>query len=348
LDEKKKMAQGSLDWATAELLAYATLCTQKIHVRLAGQDVRRGTFSHRHAAWIDQKSAQKYFPLSHLSKTQAPCDIFNSPLSEFAALGFEFGYSLLYPHSLVIWEAQYGDFANGGQIIIDQYLAASQQKWGHTTNLTLLLPHGYEGAGPEHSSGRIERFLQLSGNDNFFIANCTTPAQFFHLLRRQGLSAAKRPLVVFTPKALLRHPLFVSPQKEFTEGAFQEILDDPSAAHPKTLALCSGKIYYDLLQEREKRKQEIALIRIEQLYPLCEEKLEALFQKYAGFAQCLWVQEEPANMGPWDFICPFLEKLLNGKAPLRYVGRERSASVAAGSFALHKKQYEEIMQEVFK
>jgi 2-oxoglutarate dehydrogenase E1 component len=344
------MVQGKMDWAMGEFLAYATLCTQKIHVRLSGQDSRRGTFSHRHAVWVDQINAHKYFPLSHLSPTQAPCDIFNSPLSEYACLGFEFGYSFFYPNSLVLWEAQYGDFANGAQIITDQYITSSEQKWGHRTNLTLLLPHGYEGAGPEHSSGRMERFLQMAGNDNMFIANCTTPAQFFHLLRRQGLSTHKRPLVVFTPKAILRHPLCVSGQKEFTSETFQEILDDPlKPSKPTILILCSGKIYFDLFLEREKRKRnDIAIVRIEQLYPFHEEKCKGFLEQYNGFKECVWAQEEHSNMGAWEFIRPLLEKLLKGKAPLRYVGRDRSAAVAAGSFALHKRQYEAIIQELFK
>ncbi|HSX03795.1 MAG TPA: 2-oxoglutarate dehydrogenase E1 component [Rhabdochlamydiaceae bacterium] len=350
LSEKLQMVQKSMDWAMGELLAYATLCTQKVHVRLSGQDVRRGTFSHRHAIWVDQKNAQKYFPLSHLSPTQAPCDIFNSPLSEYAVLGFEFGYSLLYPNSLVLWEAQYGDFANGAQVIIDQYITSSEQKWGHRTNLTLLLPHGYQGEGPEHSSGRMERFLQMAGNDNMFLVNCTTPAQFFHLLRRQGISEIKRPLVVFSPKVLLRHPLCISPQKDFTTGTFQEILDDSvGRAQPATLLFCSGKIYYDLIQEREKRnKGDLVILRIEQLYPLNEEKLKSFIEKYSGFKECIWAQEEHSNMGAWEFMRPVLEKLLKGKAPLRYVGRDRSAAVAAGSFALHKKQHEAIIQEIFR
>lgn len=348
LKDRLQMVQNSLDWALGEFLAFATLCTQKVHVRLSGQDSRRGTFSQRHAVWIDQVSAQKYFPLSHLSDTQAPCDIFNSPLSEYAVLGFEFGYSLLYQNALVLWEAQYGDFFNGAQIIVDQYIAAAEQKWGHRSNLTLLLPHGYEGQGPEHSSGRIERFLQLAGEENMFIANCTTPAQFFHLLRRQGLSSIKKPLIVFTPKVLLRHPLCVSPQKDFTSGTFNEILEDPLISKPKRLLLCSGKFYYELLQEREKRKNtELALVRIEQIYPFHEEKLAALLDRYKEISACIWAQEEPSNMGAWEFVRPIIEKLLKGRVPLKYAGRERSAATAAGSYALHKKQHEAIIQEIF-
>lgn len=349
LKDRLQMVQNSLDWALGEFLAFATLCTQKIHVRLSGQDSRRGTFSQRHAVWIDQMSAQKYFPLSHLSGTQALCDVFNSPLSEYAVLGFEFGYSLLYQNALVLWEAQYGDFFNGAQIIVDQYISASEQKWGHRSNLTLLLPHGYEGQGPEHSSARVERFLQLAGEENMFIANCTTPAQYFHLLRRQGLSPIKKPLIVFTPKAYLRHPLCVSPQKDFTSGGFSEILEDPSVSKPKKVVLCSGKFYYEVLQEREKRKNlELAIVRIEQLYPFHEEKLGSILDQYKEMGACIWAQEEHQNMGAWEFVRPIIEKLLKGRVPLRYAGRERSAATAAGSYALHKKQHEAIIQEIFK
>lgn len=349
LKDRLQMVQNGVDWALAEFLAFATLCTQKIHVRLSGQDSRRGTFSQRHAVWIDQMSAQKYFPLSHLSATQAPCDIFNSPLSEYAVLGFEFGYSLLYQNALVLWEAQYGDFFNGAQIIVDQYISAAEQKWGHRCNLTLLLPHGYEGQGPEHSSARIERFLQLAGEENMFIANCTTPAQYFHLLRRQGLNPIKKPLIVFTPKVLLRHPLCISPQKDFTSGSFNEILEDLSITKPKKVVLCSGKFYYEVLQEREKRKNtELAIVRIEQLYPFHEEKLGLILDQYKEMSSCIWAQEEHQNMGAWDFVRPIIEKLLKGRVPLRYAGRERSAATAAGSYALHKKQHEAIIQEIFK
>lgn len=345
--EKLQAMETTLDWAMGELLAYATLCTEKVHVRLTGQDVRRGTFSHRHAMWVDQTNANKYFPLSHLSPNQAPCDVFNSPLSEYACLGFEFGYSLLYPRSLVIWEAQYGDFFNGAQIIIDQYISASEQKWGHHTNITLFLPHGYEGGGPEHSSARMERFLQQAAKDNMFIANCTDPAQFFHLLRRQAISPIKKPLIVFTPK-VMRHPLCVSALKDLSSGGFQEIIGDTLVQKPKTVLLCSGKIYYDLFAEREKRKNsEIAIVRIEQLYPFHEQKLGALFDQYSGFKECIWVQEEHQNMGAWEFVAPIIGKILKGRAPLKYVGRDRSAATAAGSYALHKMQHAAIVKEIF-
>ncbi len=343
LKEHLERLEVGIDWGMGELLTYASLCTQGIHVRLSGQDVRRGTFSHRHAIWIDQVTSAHYFPLSHLKEGQARCDFFNSSLSEMAVLGFEFGYSLVVPQALVIWEAQFGDFNNGAQIIIDQYLATAEVKWGHKSNLTLLLPHGYEGQGPEHSSARIERFLQLACDDNMIVANCTTPAQLFHLLRRQALRPMKKPLIVFSPKALLRHPLCRSPLSDFSSGGFQEVIDDPTpAASTKKLVFCSGKIYYDLIQEREKRKAaEMTIIRIEQLYPLHEEKIKALRAKYRGTPY--WVQEEHSNMGAWDFI-----RLALSDIPFKYVGRERSASPAAGSHTLHKLQYEAVMKNLFE
>ncbi len=338
-----------IDWGTAELLTYATLATQGIHIRLTGQDVRRGTFSHRHGVYVDQLDSSHYFPLSHLSEKQAPVDIFNSPLSEMGCLGFEFGYNLMYPNSLVLWEGQFGDFANGAQVIIDQYLSSSEMKWGHLTNLTLLLPHGYEGRGPEHSSARIERFLQMCAEENMIIANASTPAQFFHLLRRQALLSRKKPLVIFTPKALLRHPRCRSPLDAFSSGIFSEILDDPTPPNtPKRILLCSGKFYYDLLQEREKRDAKDVLIRIEQLYPLHEQKLQETFSKYASASSCIWVQEEHENMGAWQFLRPRLEKILDGKMPLSYVGRKPAASTAVGCYALHEMQHNAIVEELYR
>ena len=352
LKERKKMLSEdenslSIDWATGELLAYATLCAAGIHIRLSGQDVRRGTFSHRHSIYVDQVNSEHYFPLSHLNENQAPCDIFNSPLSEYGVLGFEFGYSLMYPHSLVIWEAQFGDFFNGAQIIIDQYISASEMKWGHTTNLTLLLPHGYEGMGPEHSSARMERFLLQCADENMIIANCTTPAQFFHLLRRQALRPIKKPLIIFTPKGLLRHPECRSPLKTLVEGYFEEVLDDPKPpSNPQRILLCSGRFYYDLLQEREKRGTSDILIRIEQIYPLNEPRIQELLSKYASIQNWVWVQEEHENMGPQQFIRPYLERLLKGKT-LSFVSRAFSASTAAGSHALHKIEHNALIQQLF-
>jgi 2-oxoglutarate dehydrogenase E1 component len=340
--------ESKIDWGMGETLCYATLLVEGVHVRLSGQDSRRGTFSHRHAMWVDQIDEGKYFPLSHLKEGQALFDIFNSPLSEFAVLGFEFGYSLSFPEALVIWEAQFGDFCNGAQVIIDQYIATSEQKWGLRSAIVLMLPHGYEGQGPEHSSARIERFLQLSGDDNMRLVNCTTPAQLFHLLRRQSHCKVKKPLVIFTPKALLRHPLCVNSLSDFSSGAFEEILDDPHApSKVKRLLFCSGKIFYNLITEREKRKSEgVAILRLEQLYPLNRVKLQALIDKYRGFRESGWVQEEPNNMGAWNYIQPLLEELLKQK--LFYIGHDRRASPATGFHALHKKQYDALMEEAFK
>ncbi len=341
--------QAKMDWGMAEHLAFATLLNEKIHLRLSGQDVRRGTFSHRHGIWVDQVKEQKYFPLSHLSAHQAPFDIFNSPLSEYAVLGFDFGYSIAYPNSLVIWEAQFGDFANGAQIIIDQYIAPGEQKWSLNSNLTLLLPHGYEGQGPEHSSARIERFLQLCGHDNMRIANCSTPAQLFHLLRDQGHRSRKKPLIIFTPKAFLRHPLCVSSVHDLSHGKFQALIDDPSPIQKASkLYFCSGKIYYDLLQEKEKKGiSDIALIRMEQLYPFPQDNIKRILQKYSLTSEIYWIQEEHSNMGAWEYVRPLFNEILGGKDAIRYIGRDRSASPATGSHALHKKQLEQILQTAF-
>ncbi|MBS0629967.1 MAG: 2-oxoglutarate dehydrogenase E1 component [Verrucomicrobia bacterium] len=340
LKERDNMLEQTVDWGMGELLAYGSLVTNGIHIRLTGQDTRRGTFSHRHALYVDQLTSAHYFPLSHLSESQASCDIYNSPLSEVGALGFEFGYSLMYPKSLVLWEGQFGDFVNGAQVIIDQYIAPSEMKWGQSTNLTLLLPHGYEGQGPEHSSARIERYLQLCADENMTVANCTTPAQFFHLLRRQALRPMKKPLIVFTPKVLLRHPLCRSPLKDFYEGHFEEILDDPNPPkNPKRVLICSGKIYYDLVQEREKRNADDVILRIEQLYPLQTEKLSALIKKY-GSLPCCYVQEEHENMGAWNFVKNRIDNL-------SYIGRAEAASPAAGSHALHRLEQEILIQQLY-
>jgi 2-oxoglutarate dehydrogenase E1 component len=342
--------QASIDWGMGELLTYATLLKEKVHVRISGQDVIRGTFSHRHAIWLDQVKEQKYLPLSHLDPTQASFDIFNSPLSEYAVLGFDFGYSTAYPKSLVIWEAQFGDFANGAQIVIDQFIASAEQKWGLYANLTLLLPHAYEGQGPEHSSARIERFLQLAGQENMRIANCSTPAQLFHLLRAQAVHPIKKPLILFTPKGLLRHPACISSLNDFSQESFQEVIDDPAAIqNPRKIYFCSGKIFYDLLQERQKRTvSDIALIRIEQLYPFPEDQVKQILQKYNANDRIHWIQEEPSNMGAWEYIRCIFNQLLGAKDAVKYIGRDRSASPAAGSHALHQKQLDSMMQIAFE
>ncbi len=338
-----------IDWGMAEHLAYATLLWEGRSVRFSGQDSGRGTFSHRHAIWVDQVMEKEYFPLAYLKTEQGRFEIWNSPLSELAILAFEYGYSVAYPEGLTIWEAQFGDFGNGAQVVIDQYIASGEQKWGQQSGLVLFLPHGYEGQGPEHSSGRLERFLSLAGHENMQIVNPTTPAQFFHLLRRQVLRPLRKPLVVFTPKGLLRHPACVSPLQEFVQGAFQEILDDPTHSQSvQYLILCSGRIYYDLSQEREKRKASgIVLVRIEQLYPLHQERLKELIQAHQGFQECLWVQEEPQNMGAWHFIRPYLEDIIPKGIPLRYIGRPSSASPATGSHYYHHQEHLNILNQVF-
>jgi 2-oxoglutarate dehydrogenase E1 component len=335
-----------IDWGMAETLAYATLVNEGVHVRISGQDSCRGTFSHRHAIWMDQKKEMAYFPLKHIKPDQGRFDIYNSHLSEFAVLGFEYGYSLAYLDALVIWEAQFGDFANGAQVVIDQYISSAEQKWNQKNGITLLLPHGYEGQGPEHSSARMERFLSLCGNDNMRVVNPSTPSQMFHILRNQAKNPMHRPLVIFTPKALLRLHECVSSVEDLTNGTFIEIYPEPNPPkNPKRLAFCTGKIYYDLRAEREKRKAEdLVIIRIEQLYPLNTEKLKEIVSQYNGIEIYYWVQEEPQNMGAWTFI----ESKLKPFAPnLQYIGRDVSASTAAGSHALHKKQQDQIIEALF-
>lgn len=336
-----------IDWGMGELLAYGSLLIEGHPVRLAGQDVERGTFSHRHAIWVDQKNETHYNALNHIKEKQAEFTIVNSHLSEFAVLGFEYGYSLSVREGLTLWEAQFGDFANGAQVIIDQYIASAEQKWGQKSNLTLLLPHGYEGQGPEHSSARIERFLSLAAHNNLRIVNPSTPAQMFHVLRRQVLETVQKPLIVFTPKALLRLPACVSRVKDFTDGEFQPIIDDPKPdAFPHTLLFCSGKIYYELAALREKEKiEKVNIIRIEQLYPLDLEMLKRIKTLYPDAYRIVWVQEEPANMGAWRYIRPYLNDVFGS---VEYVGRDASASPASGLYPLHKKELHTLFDSVFK
>lgn len=351
IEDRLAMVHGTkpIDWGMGELMAYGSLLWEGVDVRLAGQDCGRGTFSHRHAIWMDQVQEQTYCSLQHLKVGQGRFDVINSLLSEYAALGFEFGYSLVALDSLVLWEAQFGDFANGAQVMIDQFIASSEQKWGQKNNLVMLLPHGYEGQGPEHSSGRIERFLSLAADNNMFVTNPTLPAQLFHLFRRQVLRHSPKPLIVFTPKALLRHPQCHSAIEDFTHGSFEEVLDDPKASPAVThLVFCSGKVYYDLLAEREKRgATHLAFIRLEQLYPLHKAKLKSLLAKYAGCSHYFWMQEEPKNMGPWHYIKSDLQEMLPHNERLHYVGREASAASATGSHSKHKMQYEMMMNQLF-
>ncbi len=334
-----------IDWGMAEHLSYATLLSEGTNIRISGQDSCRGTFSHRHGLFVDQILEKDYFPLKHLNKTQGRFDLYNSPLSEFAALGFEYGYSMMTLNDLTIWEAQFGDFANGAQVIIDQYIASAEQKWGQRSSLVLLLPHGYEGQGPEHSSGRLERFLSLAADNNMQIVNPTTPAQFFHLIRRQITQKIYKPLIVFTPKGLLRLPECVSLLSDFTTGSFLAIIDDPlEITEAKQLIFCSGRIYYDLALERKKNKiEDIALVRIEELYPLDIFKLKEILNKYSKIEKCFYVQEEPSNMGAFEYLKTPLNELLPPHLKLQFAGRKRSASPATGSHAIHKLEYEAIM-----
>lgn len=342
------MAKGEqpCDWGMAEMLAMAVILSEGVDVRLSGQDCARGTFSHRHALWVDQKNEQPYYPLAHIKDNQGRFDVYNSLLSEYAVLGFEFGYSAAYPEACVFWEAQFGDFANGAQVIIDQYIAAAQQKWGMTFDLILLLPHGYEGQGPEHSSARLERFLALCGNDNLCVTYPTTPAQLFHLLRRQQKARVARPLVVMTPKGLLRHPDCVSTLQELAEGSFQEVIGEKSPEEIETVVLCTGRFYYDLALARAKQQQQgMALIRIEQLYPLPKDFTSHL-NRYTNAKRYVWAQEEPENMGAWSYIYPQLCKTLPGSS-WEYVGRPRSASPAVGSYARHELEHQQLMDALF-
>ena len=339
-----RLTASRFDWSSAEWLAFGSLLLEKIPIRCSGQDMRRGTFSQRHMAWVDQENETRYFPLAHLEEGQGNFEIFNSPLSEYAVLGFELGYSWSSPQSLVIWEAQFGDFFNGAQIIVDQFISSAEQKWNRSSSLVLLLPHALEGQGPEHSSGRIERFLQLCANDNMQVVNPSTPAQYFHLLRRQALQPRKTPLIVFTPKSLLRDPACSSPMEDFTDGSFEEILDDPQPPKKaKKMLLCSGRIFYDLLQERKER--QFRIVRIEQLYPLNRKKLKALFKD--SLSEVRYVQEEPQNMGAWEHLRPQILELLPAKVSLKYVGREASASPAVGSHRKHKEEMKTLLREAF-
>ena len=327
------------DWSTAEALAFGTLLAESTPVRVSGQDSARGTFSQRHAVLVDQKDGIHYSPFDHIRSGQASFEVINSPLSEYAVLGFEYGYSLAEPQTLVIWEAQFGDFANGAQVIIDQFLCSSELKWLRMSGLVLLLPHGFEGQGPEHSSARIERYLQLSAENNWQVCNVTTPAQYFHVLRRQVRRDFRKPLILMTPKSLLRHKRCVSKISDFTSGSsFQHILvDDPAIlAHEpiQRVVLCQGKVYYDLLEERERLKSaanRICLIRLEQIYPFPEERLASELERFKN-AEIVWCQEEPRNMGAWSFVRESIEKTMKSylglSKELHYIGRSEAASPA--------------------
>jgi 2-oxoglutarate dehydrogenase E1 component len=339
---------GAIEWAHAEQLAYASLLVEGIPIRLTGQDVERGTFSQRHLVLHDAQTGATHTPIQRLSGAMAPMEIFNSPLSELAAIGFEYGYATAAPEALVIWEAQFGDFVNGAQVMLDQFVSSSLSKWGVTSRLTFLLPHGYEGQGPEHSSGRIERFLQMAAEGNIRVANCTTPAQYFHLLRRQAKWDVQRPLVVFTPKSLLRKPEAGSSFTDLAGGAFAPVLDDGSyadGAAARSLVLCSGKIFYDLMAEASERTERPPVARVEQLYPFPADALRTVLGRYPSLTEVVWAQEEPRNMGAWSFMAPRLAELLPAGVSLRYAGRPERASPAEGYPAAHSAEQARIVAE---
>jgi 2-oxoglutarate dehydrogenase E1 component len=363
LDNKNKMfSDGTgLDWATAEALAFGSLLTEGFPVRLSGQDATRGTFSQRHSGIINQNSEDRYYPLNHITKEQAEFEAIDSMLSEYAVLGFEYGYSLSEPNALVAWEAQFGDFANGAQIMFDQFISSGESKWLRMSGLVILLPHGFEGQGPEHSSARLERFLQMCGQDNWIVANCSTPANYFHILRRQLHRSFRKPLILVTPKSLLRHKLCVSDKSNFIDGSsFHRVLwDDAESGLSETnlvpdkkikrVVMCSGKVYFDLLEERDKRDiNDIYLLRFEQFYPFPAISAVKELERFKS-AEMVWCQEEPKNQGSWTFMEPNLEWVLTRikakfKRP-KYVGRAASASPATGLASTHKNQQEVLVNE---
>ena len=358
LKAKAKMFETGVgfDWATGEAMALGSLVNQGFNVRLSGQDVGRGTFSQRHAKLYDQDTERKYTPLKYISEEQAGIEIHDSPLSELAVMGFEYGYALADPKTLVLWEGQFGDFVNGAQVIIDQFISSGETKWLRMCGLVLMLPHGMEGQGPEHSSARLERFLQASAEDNWQVVNCTTPANYYHVLRRQMCRDYRKPLIIMTPKSLLRHKLCVSKMKEFAEGSsFHRVLwddDHASLAQPKDMkriVLCSGKVYYDLLEERRKRElKDVMILRLEQLYPFPDKNLVEEFAKYPN-AEVIWCQEETKNMGAWTFVDRRIEDVLTtakhkASRPI-YVGRAEAASPATGSLKIHTAEQAKLVDE---
>lgn len=345
-DRKKNFfEEKTLNWADAELLAYGSLLAEGKIVRMSGQDVKRGTFSHRHSYVFDANTNEPYCNINHIQEGQQPFRIYNSLLSEFGVLGFEYGYAMATPNALVIWEAQFGDFANGAQVMIDQFISSAESKWHRMNGLVMLLPHGYEGQGPEHSNARPERFLQLAAEDNIIVANMTTPANIFHLLRRQVSWEFRKPCVVFSPKSLLRHPKVVSPVEDFTKGTFTEVYGDDyaTAKSVKKVLLCTGKVYYDLLEEQQKSKRkDVAIIRLEQLHPFPKKQLDAQLKKYKD-AKLVWVQEEPLNMGYWTYMMR-----VAGDYNMEVIARKASASPATGYAKVHKEDQDKLVKQAFE
>jgi 2-oxoglutarate dehydrogenase E1 component len=343
---------GGIDWGHAEALAWASLLVEGMSVRISGQDVERGTFSHRQSVLHDHESGETYIPLQHLGDGAAPFEIYNSPLSEVAVLAFEYGYSVASRNTLVLWEAQFGDFANVAQPIIDQFITSDGAKWGQDSGVVLLLPHGYEGQGPEHSSARLERFLQMCAENNMRVAYPSTPAQYFHILRRQALSALRRPLVLMQPKSLLRLPLAASHLSDLVSGTFRPVIDDPVAqnnpATVRRLVLCTGKIYYDLLAGIEAghaSREHLAIVRLDELYPWPHEALAQVLDRYADIEEVVWTQEEPRNMGAWSFVSPRLRGAVGNAMTIRYIGRPERASPAEGYAAPHAEQQAKLVAE---
>ncbi len=350
LNENKKVIEAGkgINWGLAEALSFGSLVNEGYHIRLSGEDSGRGTFSHRHAQWWDHQSEEpkQYIPLQHINENQAPFSVHNSPLSEFSVLGFEYGYSLTQPKALVVWEAQFGDFANGAQVVIDQFVSSGESKWKRASGLVMLLPHGYEGQGPEHSSAHLERYLSLCADNNMQIANCTTPAQFFHLLRRQVLQTIRIPLIVMSPKALLRHPEAQSTLAELSSGFFKNIITEHESFHDaQRLIICSGKVYYDLLAYRKKHGYTIPLIRLEQLFPFPADALRKVLAEYKHLQEVVWTQEEAKNHGAWTFFAEEFRSRFSHR--LHYVGRGPSASPAQGSHGKHLAELNKILSDAF-
>jgi 2-oxoglutarate dehydrogenase E1 component len=358
IDKRREFLKGApADWALGEALAFGSLVIEGTPVRLSGQDSGRGTFSQRHLEYFDYETGAVYTPMQHLAAKQAPFEVVDSSLSEYGVMGFDYGYSLGDPLTLVLWEAQFGDFANGAQIMIDQFISSCEVKWGQPSGIVLLLPHGYEGQGPEHSSARIERFLQLCAENNMQVANVTTPAQYFHLLRRQMYAGedrrgVRKPLVLFTPKSLLRHPKVVSPMREFTHGHFQEVIGETAGVAPdraRKVIFCTGKIYYELASEREKREiEDIAIVRLEQMYPWPADQIESILWRYPSTAEVVWVQEEPRNQGAWMFVRDKMQPLLDSsRRILRYAGRPEAAAPSTGSLKRHLQEQAAVIDDAF-
>jgi 2-oxoglutarate dehydrogenase E1 component len=342
----ESLDKDEVDWSLGEALAFGTLVLEGKTIRLAGEDTRRGTFSQRHAVLVDQENGNEYVPLQHLDGARAKFFVYDSLLSEFAVVGFEYGYTLGDPAALVLWEAQFGDFVNGAQVIIDQFMGAAEDKWGQTSRLVLLLPHGYEGQGPEHSSARLERFLELAAEDNIQVMTPSSPAQYFHALRRQAFMEVRKPMVIMTPKSLLRNPAARSASAAMATGRFRDVITDDEVKDPTRVIFCQGKIYYELVEHREEQKiPGVAIVRVEQLYPFPADQLREVLDSFAHADELYWVQEEPENMGAWRYMQLNAQRRLG--VALRSVAREESASPATGSLKIHQREQAALLEASF-